>query len=227
MLTAHDPVVWGCCSRCRCGTGGDRRRRRRRAQRDVSSEPAQSHRQPRAPRHRTAVRRRCRLAAWSASPPTATSRPQAARLPQVGDAHALDLERILALRPDLVVALAFRQQPPAGGEASPASGIAVYFSEPARRRGGGRQSGTAGPTGGQRRGRPRAPPNRYPRPSWSQLEQAYRGVAPVKLFYEIWHTPVMTLSGRHFVSDILARCGARQRVRRPAGAGADRVAWKR
>jgi len=139
------------------------------------------------------------VAAYSDYPPAATP------LPQVGDAHALDLERILALRPDLVVAWLSgnsRQQV----ERLEASGIAVYFSEPrtasdvaANLERLGQLAGTdaAG----------RAAAQHY-RAELAQLEQAYRGARPVKLFYEIWHAPVMTLSGRHFVSDILARCGA-------------------
>ncbi len=155
------------------------------------------------------------VAAYSDYPPAATP------LPQVGDAHALDLERILALRPDLVVAWLSgnsRQQV----ERLEASGIAVYFSEPrtapdvaTNLERLGQVAGTADAG--------RAAAQRY-RAELAKLEQDYRGARPVKLFYEIWHAPVMTLSGRHFVSDILARCGAHQRVRRPAGAGAHRVA---
>lgn len=139
------------------------------------------------------------VAAYSDYPPAATP------LPQVGDAHALDLERILALRPDLVVAWLSgnsRQQV----ERLEASGIAVYFSEPrtapdvaANLERLGQVAGTADAG--------RAAAQRY-RAELAKLEQDYRGARPVKLFYEIWHAPVMTLSGRHFVSDILARCGA-------------------
>ncbi len=132
--------------------------------------------------------------------------PEAARLPQVGDAHALDLERIVALRPDLVVAWLSgnsRQQV----EKLAGRGIAVFYSEPARaeevatnleRLGELAGSGEAG----------RGAANRF-RGELVELEQAYRAAAPVKVFYEIWHQPLMTLNGRHFVSDVLARCGAR------------------
>lgn len=130
----------------------------------------------------------------------------AARLPRVGDAHALDLERIVALRPDLVVAWLTgnsRQQV----DRLAASGIPVFFSNPrvaedvatdlARL---GELAGT-GDTA-------RAAAARF-RDELQQLTSRYRGARPVSVFYEIWHTPPMTLNGRHFISDILARCGAR------------------
>jgi iron complex transport system substrate-binding protein len=132
--------------------------------------------------------------------------PEAARLPQVGDAHALDLERIVALRPDLVVAWLSgnsRQQV----EKLAARGIPVFYSEPARveevaanlqRLGQLAGSGEAGS----------ASANRL-RSELVELERSYRDAPPVRLFYEIWHEPLMTLNGRHFVSDVLARCGAR------------------
>jgi len=130
----------------------------------------------------------------------------AARLPRVGDAHALDLERIVALRPDLVVAWLTgnsRQQV----DRLAASGIPVFFSEPrvaedvatnlARL---GELAGTTDAAG--------AAAARF-RAELLRLASRYRGARPVTLFYEIWHTPPMTLNGRHFVSDILVRCGAR------------------
>ena len=54
--------------------------------------------------------------------------PQASRLPRVGDARALDLERILALAPDLVVAWPYLA--PAQLERLRALGIAIYVSNP-------------------------------------------------------------------------------------------------
>jgi iron complex transport system substrate-binding protein len=37
----------------------------------------------------------------------------------------------------------------------------------------------------------------------------YRGRSPVTTFYQIWNEPLMTLSGAHLVSEILAVCGGR------------------
>lgn len=30
----------------------------------------------------------------------------------------------------------------------------------------------------------------------------------LRVFYEIWHTPIMTVNGRHVISEMLSRCGA-------------------
>jgi iron complex transport system substrate-binding protein len=140
------------------------------------------------------------VAAYSDFPPAA------AGLPQVGDAHALDLERIVALRPDLVVAWLSgnsRQQV----DKLAAAGLAVFFSEPAGAEGVAANLERLGELAGSAAAG-RAAANRF-RAELVELEQAYRAAVPVRLFYEIWHEPLMTLNGRHFVSDVLARCGAR------------------
>src|SRR5262249_57042835 len=54
--------------------------------------------------------------------------PQAARLPRVGDASALDLERIVALAPDLAVAWPYLA--PAQIERLRALGIPIYVTDP-------------------------------------------------------------------------------------------------
>ena len=130
----------------------------------------------------------------------------AARLPQVGDARALDLERIVALRPDLVVAWLTgnsRQQV----DHLTASGIPVFFSNPRVAEDVATNLARLGELAGTR-ATGRAAAARFG-DALQQLASRYRGARLVSLFYEIWHTPPMTLNGRHFVSDILARCGAR------------------
>jgi len=39
------------------------------------------------------------------------------------------------------------------------------------------------------------------------VRAAHRGVAPVRVFYQVWSEPLMTLNGRHLVSDLIAACG--------------------
>jgi iron complex transport system substrate-binding protein len=132
--------------------------------------------------------------------------PDAAILPHIGDARALDLERIVSLKPDLAVAWLTgnnRQQV----DKLAASGIAVFYSEPRRAEDVasnlerlGELAGTveAGVNAAQRF-----------RTGLRELQASYRGARPVTVFYEIWHTPIMTLNGHHLVSDMLGRCGAR------------------
>lgn len=40
-----------------------------------------------------------------------------------------------------------------------------------------------------------------------KLREAHRGKAPVRVFYQIWHEPLITLNGDHLVSDVLSLCG--------------------
>src|SRR6516225_10543540 len=54
--------------------------------------------------------------------------PEAARLPRVGDARSLDLERIVALKPDLAVAWPYLA--PAQIERLRALGVPIYISDP-------------------------------------------------------------------------------------------------
>ena len=39
------------------------------------------------------------------------------------------------------------------------------------------------------------------------LRQQQRGKAPVRVFYQIWNEPLMTLNDSHIVSDVIALCG--------------------
>jgi iron complex transport system substrate-binding protein len=133
--------------------------------------------------------------------------PAAAKmLPRVGSNTSIDLERIAALKPDLVVA--WRH----GGanrtlEALRALHIPVFVSAPRRvddvatnleRLG--TLLGTA--TAAQ------AAAERY-RSEVAQLRARYSGRPPVSVFYEVWDRPLMTLNGTQFVSDAIALCGGR------------------
>jgi iron complex transport system substrate-binding protein len=137
------------------------------------------------------------VAAWSDYPR------EAAALPQVGDAHAIDLERVLSLKPDLVVAWLSgnnRRQV----ERLEQAGLAVFYSEPSRLE----EVATSLERLGELAGS--APAARAAaaafRAELGRIEAEYRGRRPLRVFYEIWHEPPMTLNGRHFVSDALSRC---------------------
>ncbi|HID50398.1 MAG TPA: cobalamin-binding protein, partial [Chromatiales bacterium] len=42
----------------------------------------------------------------------------------------------------------------------------------------------------------------------ARLQRQYAGSAPVRLFYEIWPQPLMTINGKHLISDVMRLCGA-------------------
>jgi iron complex transport system substrate-binding protein len=143
--------------------------------------------------------------------------PEAAKaLPRVGGAGRggpgggggprVDLERILALRPDLVVAWS------SGNSRSDlqrlrALGVTVFETEPRRLvdiprlvRDLGRLAGSPAPAG--------AAADRFDE-RVDVLRRRYAGRAPVRVFFQVEQRPLMTLNGEHLVSDVLDLCGGR------------------
>lgn len=132
--------------------------------------------------------------------------PEATRIPSVGSGIALDLERVLSLQPDLVVAWR------SGNSAVQLKrlrelGIPLYESEP-------RDYATIASslerlsilTGTAALGRAAAQDFRA---RLDKLEASYATQRPLSVFYQIWRTPLMTLNGEHMVSQALRLCGAR------------------
>jgi iron complex transport system substrate-binding protein len=130
----------------------------------------------------------------------------AKRLPRVASSGAVNLEMVLALKPDLVVA--WRLEATAAALARLESlGVPVFYSEPRRLaqipdtiEALGELAGTAGVA------RPLAESLRK---ELARLDAAYRGKRPVSVFYQIAERPLMTLGGEHFVSDAITLCGGR------------------
>ncbi|ABE29489.1 periplasmic binding family protein [Paraburkholderia xenovorans LB400] len=132
--------------------------------------------------------------------------PEAKQLPRVGDNKALDLERIVALKPDLIVVWrhgnAQRQI-----ERLREMHIPLFFSEPHRLDDVavsltklGQLLGTS-PVAD-------AAAAAYRR-DIAALRSRYASRAPVSVFYQVWDQPLMTLNGEHMVSDVIALCGGR------------------
>lgn len=133
--------------------------------------------------------------------------PEAARrLPRIGDYSRISFERILALKPDLIVVWA-------GGNRSAdihrlmQLGVPVLQTRAARLddvarllRLLGRASGHAGE--GERAAR-----DFSARLAALRVSNGRR--PPVRVFYELWDRPLMTVGGAHWISDALALCGAR------------------
>lgn len=131
--------------------------------------------------------------------------PEAAKeLPRVGGYSRLDLEAILSLRPDLVVGWQSgndsRQL-----ERLEALGLTVYRSEPReladiasgmRRLGilSGRREGAAGQA-------------EHFMQTLQQLAAMNRDRPRLRVFYQIWNRPLMTINGEHLISDVIRLCG--------------------
>lgn len=132
--------------------------------------------------------------------------PEAKTLPRVGSNTALDLERIVALKPDLIVVWRHGND---GRQVDRLRtlGIAAFHSEPRKvddvatdlERLGALLGTDAAAREAAARFRERI----------AALRTRYAGAAPVSVFYQVWDRPLMTLNGSHVVSDAIALCGSR------------------
>lgn len=129
--------------------------------------------------------------------------PAAARLPRVGDARGLDLERIVALQPDLAVAWPYVA--PAQIERLRALGIPVYRSDPHAPEAIAADIERLGALAGSVEVA-RAAAARF-RSRLAALVERERGAAPIRVFYEIWHQPLYTIGGAHLISAAIRLCG--------------------
>jgi iron complex transport system substrate-binding protein len=133
--------------------------------------------------------------------------PEAAkRLPRVGSSGGVDLERLLALRADLVIA--WRLDATARAlDRIEGFGIPLAYIEPHRLEQIPQALETLGILAGTQLAA-QAEAARL-RAELGRLALAYRGRPPIDVFYQISERPLMTLSGEHFVSDALTLCGGR------------------
>jgi iron complex transport system substrate-binding protein len=135
--------------------------------------------------------------AWSDYPP------EAARLPVVSSAVAVDLEALARLTPDLVIAWkdSFRATDIPRLEALGASVFVIQsrtLAEIPRL-----LSITATLSGGDAGAATAAFESRL-----AAIRARFSGKPRVRLFLEISHRPLMTVAGRHFMAEALEVCGA-------------------
>ncbi len=131
--------------------------------------------------------------------------PQARSLPRVARAQGIDLERIAALRPDLIIIWGSGYSP-ALLAALRRLALPLYVHEPrsldaiasAIDRLGELTQAKDAPAVAAAFGKRLA-----------ALRRQYAGRPTMRAFYQVWASPVMTLSGKHLMSDVLRTCGAR------------------
>ena len=131
--------------------------------------------------------------------------PEPARsIPQIGDASRVDLERVLSMQPDLVIAWKSGNHA-ADIERLEQFGFNVFVAEPSTLaaipqllRAIGTLAGTGAAAHEAADGFER---------DMAALRERYGARAKVRAFYEIWHAPLMTVSGRHMISDVIRLCG--------------------
>jgi iron complex transport system substrate-binding protein len=128
---------------------------------------------------------------------------QARALPVIGDVHAIDVERIVALKPDLVVTWPYTT--PAQVAKLAARGIAVFTTDPRTIDGIavdverlGALAGTAPAA---------AIAAKEFRDAMARATAGAAGREQVRVFYQIWGDPTYTVGGGHLISQAIAACG--------------------
>ncbi|MEQ9012039.1 cobalamin-binding protein [Algiphilus sp.] len=131
--------------------------------------------------------------------------PQAAqKVPRVGGYSRIDLERVLALAPDLVVAWR------SGNDAEQLArlrqlGIPVYTSESRSFEAIAETLLHLGALSGQ--DQHAATVVAELREGVAELRRRYRDATPVRVFYQVWEEPLMTVSDAHLIAQAIALCG--------------------
>jgi len=129
---------------------------------------------------------------------------QAQQLPVIGDAFAVNLEAVAALKPDLL--LLWRSgMNPRQQERLRSLGVPIYESESTSVDG---ISETLRRLGRLLGSSPAADATATRIDTqWQALRARYSGRPPVRVFYQLWHEPLMTVSQGHLIDQAIAACG--------------------
>ena len=129
---------------------------------------------------------------------------EALKLPRVGDGARVDIERILKLKPDLV--LAWKSGNQMGDIARlERLGIQVWVSEASRLSDIPRLLREVSVLAGVAAAGERAASEFEG--ELNELRRRHSNGKPVRVFYEIWHQPLLTINASHMISDAISLCG--------------------
>ncbi len=138
---------------------------------------------------------------------SASDYPVAARtLPRIGDYSRINFERILLLKPDLVIVWV------GGNRAADIHGlrkmgVPVLHTQATRLDDVARLLRLIGQASGHAAAGEAAARDYSGRLGGLQVKATQK--PPVSVFYQVWDRPLMTVGGSHWISDALALCGAR------------------
>lgn len=131
--------------------------------------------------------------------------PEAAKsIPRIGSNREIDLERVISMKPDLIVAW-MHNNSERQIEMVRQLGVPVYLSDP--------QTLESIPENVIRLGQlmgTEAVANAAAadlRRQLASLRTRYAGRPTVRSFYQVWDKPLYTLSGKHIITDALRLCG--------------------
>jgi iron complex transport system substrate-binding protein len=130
--------------------------------------------------------------------------PEAAkRIPNIGSNRQIDMERVIAMKPDLIVVWMHGSSERQVDELR-ALGIPMFYSEPrklddiaASLQKMGKLMGTEAVA---------EPAAAALRKELGALRAKYASRPPVRMFYQVWDKPLYTLNGAHIVSDAIRAC---------------------
>ncbi|WP_137937560.1 cobalamin-binding protein [Chitinivorax sp. B] len=132
--------------------------------------------------------------------------PEAAKLPQVADYNSLAIERIVALKPDLVVAWQSGSAPRQVAKLVEL-GIPIFWSQPSRLAGVADSIEAMGILADTQVAA-KAAALTY-RQKLTELSGLYRQRESIAVFYPIWDKPLTTINQMHLISDVIHLCGGR------------------
>ncbi len=134
--------------------------------------------------------------------------PESAKsIPRIGDANHLDIEKILSLQPDLIVAWGSGQSHNQFIEQLIHLNLTVYISSP--------EDLEAIPHTVENLGKLAGTydyakhKSQIFRDELANIINEYSGQASVSVFYEIWNQPLFTINGQHVMSKVIEICGGR------------------
>lgn len=132
--------------------------------------------------------------------------PEAKRIPSLGDSAKVDVERILALKPDLVIAWKSGNH---GGDLAQLErlGVKLFATEPRHLQDIPRLLRAIGSLAGTDADAARAAAGFEQR--MDMLKKKFAARRPVSVFYQVWDAPLMTVNGKHLINDIIELCGGR------------------
>ena len=130
--------------------------------------------------------------------------PEAKLVPRVGGYSRVDLEAVAALKPDLVLAWESGNNMPQVGKLK-ALGLTVFVSQPNKMDSIADELERLGRLAGSEATAKAAAASFRQR--LARLRTANAGKPKVRVFYQIWKTPLMTVGGPQIISDAIDLCG--------------------
>jgi iron complex transport system substrate-binding protein len=130
--------------------------------------------------------------------------PAAKKVPRVGGYSRIDLEAVAALKPDLVIAWQSGNNMPQVDKLK-ALGLAVYVSQPNKMADVADQLERLGQLAGTEIAANAAAAAFRKR--LEMLQTANANKPKVRVFYQIWKSPLMTVGGSQIISDAIRLCG--------------------